>query len=221
MPRLTPPRRPARWALRLMLTTALLAGLPGGAAAQASKSTDQVVEGAKKIGKGVEETAKGIGKTVAEGAKEVGQRATAAGKEAKPAVDKMHDSAKGFGESLWDGMKAAGRSIQRFFTGESPPPARAPSHVAAPLEGPREGDLVRVFKVAADRQPACDARDVQAERSQQLREIERGRVALDVRVRRQDDLADIVASSRARSSRTLISSGPMPSSGESAPRSTW
>ena len=118
MPRLTAPPRPARWALRLMLTTTLLAGLPGSAAAQASKGTDQVVEGAKKIGKGVEETAKGIGKTVTEGAKEVGQRATAAGKESKPAVDKMHDSAKGFGESLWDGMKSAGRSVQRFFTGK-------------------------------------------------------------------------------------------------------
>ena len=118
MPRPTHRSPGGRLALRLVLTTALLAGLPGGAAAQASKSTDQVVEGAKKIGKGVEETAKGIGKTVTEGAKEVGQRATAAGKESKPAVDRMHDSAKGFGESLWDGMKSAGRSIQRFFTGK-------------------------------------------------------------------------------------------------------
>jgi hypothetical protein len=118
MPRLTPPVHSARWALRLALASSLLAGLPGAAAAQASKGTDQVVEGAKKIGKGVEETAKGIGKTVTDGAKEVGQRATAAGKESKPAVDRMHDSAKGFGESLWDGMKSAGRSVQRFFTGK-------------------------------------------------------------------------------------------------------
>jgi hypothetical protein len=118
MPRLTHRSPGGRRALRLVLTTALLAGLPGEADAQASKPTDQVVEGAKKIGKGVEETAKGIGKTVTEGAKEVGQRATAAGKESKPAVDRMHDSAKGFGESLWDGMKSAGRSVQRFFTGK-------------------------------------------------------------------------------------------------------
>jgi len=117
MPRLSLSVRPARWALRLMLPLALLGGLPGGAAAQASKGTDQVVEGAKKIGKGAEETAKGIGKTVTEGAKEVGQRASTAGKESKPAIDRMHDSAKEFGESLWAGMKSAGRSVKRFFTG--------------------------------------------------------------------------------------------------------
>jgi hypothetical protein len=118
MPRLTHRSPGGHLALRLALASSLLAGLPGGAAAQASKAADQVVEGAKKIGKGVEETAKGIGQTVTEGAKEVGQRATAAGKESKPAVDRMHDSAKGFGASLWDGMKSAGRSIQRFFTGK-------------------------------------------------------------------------------------------------------
>ena len=117
MPRL-PHRSPGgNLTLRLALVTALLASLPGGAAAQASKGADQVVEGAKKIGKGAEETAKGIGKTVTEGAKEVGQRASAAGKESKPAIDRMHDSAKEFGESLWAGMKSAGRSIKRFFTG--------------------------------------------------------------------------------------------------------
>ena len=118
MPHLTAPMLPACRALGLVVATALLAGLPTSAAAQASKGADQVVEGAKKIGKGVEETAKGIGKTVTEGAKEVGQRATEAGKESKPAVDRMHASAKGFGESLWDGMKSAGRSIRRFFTGK-------------------------------------------------------------------------------------------------------
>lgn len=105
-------------ALRFALASSLLAGLPGSALAQAAKGTDQVVEGAKQIGKGVEETAKGIGKTVTEGAKEVGQRATAAGKGSKPAVDRMHDAAKEFGKSLWDGMKSAGRSIQHFFTGK-------------------------------------------------------------------------------------------------------
>ena len=100
-----------------IVTAVCLVALPAAALAQASKGADEVVEGAKKIGKGVEETAKGIGKTVSEGAKEVGHRAADAGKETKPAVDKMHDSAKGFGESIWDGMKSAGRSIKRFFTG--------------------------------------------------------------------------------------------------------
>jgi hypothetical protein len=107
--------RPARWALRLVLPLALLGGLPGGAAAQASKGRGWSSWG--QLIKGAGETAKGIGKTVTEGAKEVGQRASAAGKESKPAIDRMHDSAKGFGESLWAGMKSAGRSVKRFFTG--------------------------------------------------------------------------------------------------------
>jgi hypothetical protein len=111
-----------RTALRVLslapiVTAVCLVTLPAAALAQASKGAGEVVEGAKKIGKGVEETAKGIGKTVSEGAKEVGHRAADAGKETKPAVDKMHDSAKGFGESIWGGMKSAGRSIKRFFTG--------------------------------------------------------------------------------------------------------
>jgi hypothetical protein len=40
----------------------------------------RLVEGAKKIGKGVEVTAKGIFKTVTEGAKEVGHRAEDTGR---------------------------------------------------------------------------------------------------------------------------------------------
>ena len=103
--------------LALIVTTLVLAALPAAALAQASKGAGEVVDGAKKIGKGVEETAKGIGKTVSEGAKDIGHKAAEAGKETKPAVDKMHDSAKGFGESIWAGMKSAGRSIKRFFTG--------------------------------------------------------------------------------------------------------
>ena len=111
-----------RTALRVLslapiVTVVCLVTLLAAALAQASKGAGEVVEGAKKIGKGVEETAKGIGKTVSEGAKEVGHRGADAGRETKPAVDKMHDSAKGFGESIWDGMKSAGRSIKRFFTG--------------------------------------------------------------------------------------------------------
>jgi hypothetical protein len=100
-----------------IVTAVCLVTLPAAALAQASKGAGEVVEGAKKIGQGVEETAKGIGKTVSEGAKEVGHRAADASKETKPAVDKGHDSAKGFGESIWAGMKSAGRSIKRFFTG--------------------------------------------------------------------------------------------------------
>jgi hypothetical protein len=113
------PRRKASngCALASVLIALVVAALPAAGGAQAAKGANEVVDGAKKIGKGVEETAKGIGKAVSEGAKEVGHRAAAAGKETKPALDRMHDSAKGFGESIWAGMKTAGRSIKRFFTG--------------------------------------------------------------------------------------------------------
>ena len=102
--------------LALIVTALVLAALPVAALAQASKGAGEVVEGAKKIGKGVEETAKGIGKTVSEGAKDIGHKAAEAGKETKPAVDKMHDSAKGFGEALLGGIKYAGRTVINFFS---------------------------------------------------------------------------------------------------------
>ncbi len=92
--------------------------------AAAESGPDQVVDGAKKVGQGVEETAKGIGKTVA-------QRAEAAGKEAESVADRLHDGAKAFGEAIWDAMKALGRAIQRAFAappapepGSGPPPVR-------------------------------------------------------------------------------------------------
>lgn len=58
-----------------------------------------VVEGAKKVGRGVEEAAKGIGKTVTEGA------------------DRLHDGAKSFGVAIWDAMKSVGRAVRSAFTG--------------------------------------------------------------------------------------------------------
>ena len=103
--------------LGLGLACLALFAAPGGAGAQVSKGTGEVVEGAKKIGKGVEEAAKGVGKTVAEGAKEVGHRASEAGKETKPAAEKVGSSAKGFGQSVWEGMKSVGRSVKKLFTG--------------------------------------------------------------------------------------------------------
>jgi hypothetical protein len=104
--------------LRLVLAAALvLIAAPGGADAQVSKGTGEVVDGAKKIGKGVEETAKGVGKAVTEGAKEVGQRASEAGKETKPAAEKVGSTAKSFGQSVWEGMKSVGHSVKNFFTG--------------------------------------------------------------------------------------------------------
>ena len=85
--------------------------------ATAQQGADQVVSGAKKVGRGVEETAKGIGTTVSEGAAQVGTRAKAAGREMKPSVDRLHDEAKGFGQAIWNGMRSVGRSLERFFTG--------------------------------------------------------------------------------------------------------
>jgi hypothetical protein len=109
--------RAARPTLRLLLASLVLIAAPGGADAQVSKGTGEVVEGAKKIGKGVEEAAKGVGKTVTEGAKEVGHKAAEAGKETKPAAEKVGSTAKSFGESVWEGMKSVGHSVKKFFTG--------------------------------------------------------------------------------------------------------
>lgn len=97
--------------------------LPGPTwAVDAKGGPDEVVEGAKEIGRGVEDTARGIGKTVTEGAKEVGNRAQDAAKQAekegKPVGDRLHDSAKAFGEAIWDGMKSVGQTLEAFFTGK-------------------------------------------------------------------------------------------------------
>ena len=96
---------------RIMLVPLVFIAITGSAGAQASQGTGEVVEGAKKIGKGV-------GKTVTEGAKEVGHKAAEAGKETKPAAEKVGSSAKGFGLSVWEGMKSVGHSVKRFFAGD-------------------------------------------------------------------------------------------------------
>ena len=103
---------------RIMLVPLVFIAITGSAGAQASQGTGEVVEGAKKIGKGVEETAKGVGKTVTEGAKEVGHKAAEAGKETKPAAEKVGSGAKSFGLSVWEGMKSVGHSVKRFFAGD-------------------------------------------------------------------------------------------------------
>jgi hypothetical protein len=120
------PKRSPSWMRGSRMMAAMLAlGLlvPGLAWAVDTKGgPDQVVEGAKEIGRGVEDTAKGIGQTVTEGAKEVGHRAQDAAKQAekdgKPVGDRLHDSAKDFGEAIWDGMKYVGKTLEAFFTGK-------------------------------------------------------------------------------------------------------
>src|SRR6202041_3059640 len=61
---------------------------------------------------------------------------------------------------------------------------RKNSHVeqASSLEGPAQGDLVRVLKIAAHRQSAGRARHPDAHRLDEPGEIRRGRLALEVRV---------------------------------------
>ena len=61
---------------------------------------------------------------------------------------------------------------------------------AAARERPAERDLVRVLEVAAHRQAAGDPGDPHPERAEQLAEVERRRLTLDVRVRAEDDLGD-------------------------------
>lgn len=100
--------------LTAMVAAALLLWASGELmpSAEPQDGPSQVVEGAKKVGRGVEDTAKGIGKTVAERAKE-------AGKEAQPIGDRLHDGAKAFGTAIWDAMKSVGRTLQRVLTGSS------------------------------------------------------------------------------------------------------
>ena len=60
--------------------------------------------------------------------------------------------------------------------------------VPAAFEGTAERELVGVLEVAAHRQPARDPGDPHAERLEQPAEVQRGGLALDVRVRAEDDL---------------------------------
>src|SRR5579862_718374 len=54
-------------------------------------------------------------------------------------------------------------------------------------------DLIGVIQIAADWQPVCQARHRNAERKQQAREIKRRRLALGIGIRRENDLAWILA----------------------------
>src|SRR5207244_447078 len=58
----------------------------------------------------------------------------------------------------------------------------------APLERLGERDLVGVLEIAADGEAARDARQADAERLQELRQVDGGRLALDVGIRRGNDL---------------------------------
>src|SRR3954447_8345469 len=60
-----------------------------------------------------------------------------------------------------------------------------------PLESAAERELVRVLQIPPDRQPGGQPGDAQAHRLEQPREIGGSGLALEVRVRRQDDLRDL------------------------------
>ena len=61
---------------------------------------------------------------------------------------------------------------------------------ASALERSAQGELVGVLQVAADRQAAGDAGHPHAEGLEQPAEVHGGRLALEVRVRAEDDLGD-------------------------------
>src|SRR5262245_52298711 len=63
----------------------------------------------------------------------------------------------------------------------------------SPLEGTDEGDLVGVLEVAADGQPAGDARHGSDDGLESLGQIHRGRLAFERRVGREDDLLEGLA----------------------------
>ena len=90
------------------------------------------------------------------------------------------------------------------------------------LERARERrDLVGVLEVAADRQAARQP-VTPPDRRQERGQVDRGRLALEVRVGRQDNLLDRLAvPTRPTNSRMRSSSGPIPSIGEIAPCRTW
>ena len=68
-----------------------------------------------------------------------------------------------------------------------------PSDLSPSLERLVHRHFVGVLEIAADRHAHRDARHLDAERLEQPRQIDGRRLALDVRVGREDDLGDAVA----------------------------
>ena len=107
------------WPVRAMivlLTGAILGGVPAVPArpsaadnGKAKEGAAQVETGAKQIGKGVTETAKGIGKTVEGGAEKAGEKIKEAGEAAEP-------QARTAWTKVRDGAAAFGHSVKNFFT---------------------------------------------------------------------------------------------------------
>src|SRR5207302_4138388 len=96
---------------------------------------------------------------------------------------------------MWS-ARAAGDPASE--TGRTPPEGTtrraqlppAASHRDSPLESPDERGFVGHLKISPDRNSARKPRDLYAERFDHSRQIDGRRLALDVRVRRDDDLLD-------------------------------
>jgi hypothetical protein len=107
---------------------------------------------------------------------------------------------------VWCGTRRAGR--------------RPRHHAPTTLERAPERDLVGVLEVAADGRP--DARRVtDLERVQQPAEVGRGRLAFEVRVRREDDLLHRAVGEALHELRDAQVVGSDAAIGLIAPPSTW
>ena len=119
-----------------------------------------------------------------------------------------------------DGYRTSVNGSQKLAIRRTAVPC-ASLHLPARLQRAAERDLVGELEVAAHRQSARDARDLDAERLDQPREVQRRGLALDVGVGGDDDLGDLAVSEPVDELAARSRSGPIPSIGEIAPCSTW
>lgn len=97
-----------------LLTLAVAAPVLAADDSKVRGATQQVEDGARKIGQGevgagVSQTAKGIGGTVAEGARYTGEKLKESGRAAEPQARSAWDNTR-------DGAIAFGRSVRDFFS---------------------------------------------------------------------------------------------------------
>lgn len=103
-----------RVALAGLVTVAVAAPALAADDSKVRGATQQVEDGARKIGNGqvgdgVSQTAKGIGGTVSEGAKYTGEKLKESGRAAEPQARSAWDNTR-------DGAVAFGRSVRDFFS---------------------------------------------------------------------------------------------------------
>ena len=105
----------------------------------------------------------------------------------------------------------------------APIASRQHLHLTPAVDGAGQGHLVGVLQLATDGDAGGDAGGPDAQRAQQLGQVDGRGLPLDAGAGRQDDLllGRRLPPQRRTSSATRRSSGPMPSSGESTPCRTW